>query len=328
MSLSKSAAVPANPETNDQAYLCPVNVGGTTLNLDFDTGSSDLWVYSTLQASSQTSGHNVYSPSRSSQLLNGYSWAITYADGSGASGEVYADKVAVGAVTATRQAVEAATSVSAQFAQDTNNDGLLGLAFSNINTVTPQKQLTFFDSVKSHLSAPLFTARLRHGQAGTYDFGYIDQSKYSGSITYVPVDNSQGFWGFSAGGYAVGNVQGNAIGPAIADTGTTLLLVPDQVVSDYYSQTQSGQSNSGAGGYTVDCNESLPDFVVQIGNGQFTVPGSYINYAPAGDGTCFGGIQSNSGVGLSIFGDIFLKAQFVVFDESQGSPRLGFATGA
>ena len=34
--------VPANPEQYDQAYLEPVSVGGQTLNLDFDTGSSDL----------------------------------------------------------------------------------------------------------------------------------------------------------------------------------------------------------------------------------------------------------------------------------------------
>lgn len=55
-SLSKyGAAVPASvkaaadrgsatttPEANDMEYLTPVNVGGTTLNLDFDTGSADL----------------------------------------------------------------------------------------------------------------------------------------------------------------------------------------------------------------------------------------------------------------------------------------------
>ena len=34
--------VTANPEQYDQAYLEAVSVGGQTLNLDFDTGSSDL----------------------------------------------------------------------------------------------------------------------------------------------------------------------------------------------------------------------------------------------------------------------------------------------
>lgn len=30
------------PEANDIAYLTPVNIGGSTLNLDIDTGSADL----------------------------------------------------------------------------------------------------------------------------------------------------------------------------------------------------------------------------------------------------------------------------------------------
>lgn len=40
---SASGSVSANPSDQyDSSYLSPVNVGGTTLNLDFDTGSSDL----------------------------------------------------------------------------------------------------------------------------------------------------------------------------------------------------------------------------------------------------------------------------------------------
>ncbi|KXT17299.1 hypothetical protein AC579_526 [Pseudocercospora musae] len=326
---SQSGSVAANPEQFDQSYLCPVTVGGKTLNLDFDTGSADLWVFSTLMPSSEQSGHAVYNPSTSGKKLNGYTWNITYGDGSGASGTVYADKVVVGGVTATTQAVEAATSVSSQFTQDTDNDGLLGLAFSSINTVQPQQQNTFFDTVKSSLAKQLFTADLKKGQAGSYDFGYIDSSKYTGSIVYTSVDNSQGFWGFTAGGYSVGsgNATSGSIGSAIADTGTTLLYLPSKVVSAYYAKVSGAKYNSQQGGYTAPCNQNWPAFNVAIGGKTFVVPGSYINYAPIDNSgtTCFGGIQANTGIGFTIFGDIFLKSVFVVFDETTGSPRLGFA---
>lgn len=151
--------------------------------------------------SSESSGHKLYNPS-SAQQLNGETWKISYGDGSGASGDVYSDTVTVGGVTVTSQAVEAAQSVSAQFEQDTQNDGLLGLAFSSINTVTPDQQTTFFQSAINQgvLSQNVFAADLKKGQPGSYDFGYIDSSKYTGSITYTGVDNSQGFWGFTSSG--------------------------------------------------------------------------------------------------------------------------------
>jgi Eukaryotic aspartyl protease len=39
---------------------------------------------------------------------------------------------------------------------------------------------------------------------GTYDFGTIDSSKYTGSITYTNVNTANGFWEFTGSGYAVG----------------------------------------------------------------------------------------------------------------------------
>lgn len=111
---------------------------------------------------------------------------------------------------------------------------------------------------------------------------------------------------------------------AIADTGTSLLLIQDDVVSAYYAQV-SGSSNSQTdGGYIFPCSATLPDLTVSIGGYNAVVPGSFVNYAPASaSGSCFGGIQSAGNQGFAIFGDIFLKSQFVVFDNSV--PQLGFA---
>lgn len=305
------------------------------------------WVYSALQPSSQRSGHAVY-PAPSTKKISGETWSISYGDGSGASGTVYADTVIVGmseiyastgkansnestgGVTATSQAVEAATSVSAQFQQDVDNDGLLGLAFSSINTVRPTPAKTFFDNVKASLASPLFAVTLKYHAPGTYDFGYIDSSKYTGTITYVNVNTANGFWEFTASGYAVGSGSTTTTSiDGIADTGTTLLYLPTAVVRAYYAKV-SGSSNSNTyGGYVFPCSTTLPSFTAIIGGTKHTVPGTYINYAPVstGSSTCFGGIQPNTGIGFSIFGDIFLKSQYVVFSGAS-TPQLGFAQQA
>ncbi|KAI9753438.1 MAG: CDP-diacylglycerol-inositol 3-phosphatidyltransferase [Chaenotheca gracillima] len=321
-------SVTATPSEYDEEYTCPVQIGtpAQTLELDFDTGSSDLWVFSTELSTTSQRGHHVFNPAKSSTFkkLTGYTWSISYGDGSGASGDVGTDVVKVGATSVTTQAVELAKTVSAQFTSDTTNDGLLGLAMSSINTVRPTPQKTFFDNAKSGLQSPLFTADLKHQAPGSYDFGFIDSSKYTGSISYTPVNTANGFWEFTSNGYAVGTAAFKSLSiDSIADTGTTLLLLPASVVTAYYAKVSGAQNSASAGGYTFPCSATLPSFTFGVGTYRGVIPGSIINYAPLDSTgrTCFGGIQSNAGIGFSIFGDIMFKAQFVIFDG--GNTRLG-----
>ncbi|KAK3393915.1 aspartic peptidase domain-containing protein [Podospora didyma] len=321
------------PESDDVEYLTSVSIGTPpqVLNMNFDTGSSDLWVFSTELPADEVNGQTLYDPSKSStaQKLQGETWSITYGDGSTCGGDVYTDQVTVGSLTVKTQAVECADHVSKEFTEDTQNSGLFGLGFDNINTVMPDRQNTFFTNAKSGLDQPLFTADLKAGAPGTYSFGFIDKNAYVGKITYLPVDTSQGFWEFTSPGYLIasGKVQRVAL-QGIADTGTTLLLLPDQVVSDYYSSVSGAQYESSQAGYTFPCSQSssLPDFTFVLNSSSaITVPGKYMTYAPTDSSgqTCFGSMQRNTGVGFSIFGDIAIKSAFVVFDG--GNTRIGWA---
>ncbi|KAF3491043.1 aspartic endopeptidase (AP1) [Arthroderma uncinatum] len=331
-------SVPTTPTPSDEQYVTQVTVGQGKLNLDLDTGSGDLWVFSTETPQSQSQGHNLYQPSSSAKRLDGYSWEISYGDMSSAGGDVFLDTVSVGDVTASSQAVESAQKVSDQFAKDKATDGLMGLSFSVLNTVQPKPQTTFLDTVLSQLEKPLFTCTLKHGMPGSYDFGYIDDAKHTGDIAYTQVDNSNGWWGFTADSYSVGGSNGTFNGisrrrasggsiSGIADTGTTLMLLSDDVVSDYYGQVQGAQNSQQQGGWIFPCSAQLPDFTLSISGYNAVVPGEYMNYQSLDGTNCFGGLQSNGGAGVpNIFGDVFLKSQFVVWD-TQG-PQIGFAPQA
>ena len=462
-------SVSTTPEQYDTEYLANIQIGTPpqTLPMDFDTGSSDLWVFSSETSSQSVSGQAIYSPGKSStsSKMDGSSWKISYGDGSSSSGNVYKDLVTIGNLSVQSQAVETATQVSSEFTADSAMSGLVGLAFSSINTVSPKAQNTFFDNAMPKLSQPVFTADLKHDAEGSYNFGYIDSAAFTGEMFYVDLFNSSadysGFWSFQSTGYAVGDgsatsssgtgstgtgstgtgstgstgsgtgtSSGSSSSPTggfggfggdgssssglggdsgfgdlgdlfdtlsqetpasssdsssvwvgwfnklvrrdnkaqqqprpapaarsapptrqhapitaggstkravsltsasitgIADTGTTLLMLPEAVVTAYYSQVDGAQDSEQEGGYVFSCDATLPDFTFAVGDGQITVPGKFINWAPVdtSNQTCYGGLQSDADIGISIFGDIALKAAFVVFDG--GNKRLGWAAKA
>ncbi|KAG6262707.1 hypothetical protein E4U49_002914 [Claviceps purpurea] len=337
-----SASVPAVPDPNDIEYLSPVTIGGQTLHLDFDTGSSDLWVFTTHLDSATTAKHCVYnaSASRTFKPLPGASFRIAYGDGSSAQGIVGTDIVDVGGASFATQAIELATSVSQQFVNDQVSDGLLGLAFSQINSVQPQKQTTFLDNIKATLAEPVLTADLRKGAPGTYTFGRIDSSRYRGPLTWIPVNTTRGFWQFESERFAVGahvdglgdrtslafNLSTSGV-QAIADTGTTLILADEKVVKGYYAQVRGARNDTQMGGFTFPCQAELPDLELDVGGVYMAaISGRDVNFATVGNGTCFGGVQTTPPGQLAVYGDIFFKSQFVVFHA--GNNSLGMAPHA
>lgn len=190
---------------------------------------------------------------------------------------------------------------------------------------TPQK--TFFDNVMGDLDMPVFTADLDPDGTGVYEFGKIDATKFQGEMAWIPVNASSGFWQFASTKFAVGDqvMDNPTASDAIADTGTSLLLVDQAVAEAYYSQVQGAQNNAQVGGFIYPCDAQLPDMSVAIGDTYMAkIPGNQITFAAVDQAntTCFGGVQGNQGAGLQIFGDTMFKAQFVAFNG--GNQSLGF----
>ena len=150
--------------------------------------------------------------------------------------------------------------------------------------VTPQQQKTLFDNVKPQLALPLFTADLKHQANGSYEFGAIDASKYSGTLAYVPVDSSSFYWGVQITGYSAGG-DGTGLTPttltSIVDTGTTEILLPKSLVKEYWNKVPSADYNHMLEAYVFDCTEQLPSFYVGFPGYTANVNADLINQGPA-----------------------------------------------
>ena len=253
------------------------------------TALCNRWVFNTQLPSSSQAGHTIYDPSKSSTAssLAGATFNISYGDGSFAVGPVGTDTVDIGGATVTSQAIGLPTLVSSSFIADTASNGLVGLGFSKLNTIKPQQQKTFFDNVAPHLSQPVFTANLKHGTVGGYEFGAIDSTQFSGQLTTIPINARNGFWEFTSTQIAIGNGPAQTVtggsGIAIADTGTSLMIVDPSIVSTYWSQVAGAVNSAQTGGVIFPCSSALPDLSVAVGsNYMATISGSLLNFAQAG----------------------------------------------
>lgn len=332
-SATQTGDVPATDVQQDSEYICPVAIGtpAQTLNLDFDTGSADLWVWSTQLPADTTSqygaDHTIFDPTKSSTFNNTsqYTWKISYGDGSSASGTVGTDVVDLGGVKVTNQAVELANNLSTEF-QSGAGDGLLGLAWSSINTVSPHSVQTVVSNMILQNDIPkgaeLFTAHLSTYKDSSdnsfYTFGYIDQDVLKSAnatadqIAYTAIDNSQGFWQFTSTSAKVNDqtiaLPGNT---AIADTGTTLALVSDDVCEAIYKAIPGAKYDDQQQGWvfpTSTSTDSFPTVQFAVGDNLFTVNKEDLGYADVGDGNTYGGVQSRGSMTFDILGDTFLKA--------------------
>ncbi|KAK6343840.1 Type I transmembrane sorting receptor [Orbilia brochopaga] len=293
-----SAAVPVG---QDIMYLAPVYIGNQKFNLNFDTGSSDLWVFSnklpkSLQTQRKKLGGTLYTPAANIKPVKGFTWGSSYVDGSTASGVVVVDKVKIGGITVAKQAVGMTSKVSRNL-EYFNGDGILGLAFSILNSVAPTKQKTWFENALPQLKAKVFTANLNRLAVGSYDWGYINP-KYSKRIGWAKLRTSSGWWhvdaagGIKVNGKSATDRRSYNLG-AVLDTGSSLLLLPDPLVKLYYAKVPKARYIPEAGAWVYPCtSDSLQSF-------------------------------GNPSALPFIYGDVFFKANFGVFDF--GNRRFGFS---
>lgn len=173
-------------------------------------------------------------------------------------------------------------------------------------------------------SSQLFTSafyseRDENSPESFYTFGYIDTdlvSKSGQEISWTNIDSSQGFWQFPS---TSASVNGKPIklsnNTAIADTGTTLALVSDEVCEALYKAIPGATYDSTQQGYVFPTSvkaEDMPEFKVAIGDKEFLIQAEDLAFAPAGNGNWYGGVQSRGDMSFDILGDTFLKSVYAV----------------
>ncbi|PVI02909.1 aspartic proteinase precursor [Periconia macrospinosa] len=343
----KHGEVKASDHLFDLLYLCPVQIGTPpqVMNLNFDTGSSDLWVWSTqLDPITQARGspkHNIFDPRSSSTFKQTSSrWRIRYGDGSTASGTVGTDNLTLGGLTVEHQAIELARKLSEDFI-NIPGDGLLGLAFGKINTVKPKPVATPVENMMTQddiaEGEELFTCYLgswrdtneRDKDESFYTFGYVDQDvlKRCGvdKPHYVPVDTANGFWQFSSSSATVdGEFFDRPGNTAIADTGTTLALVEDRLCEAIYKKIPGARFDERRQGWVFPVGlkpDRLPRVTLAVGDVQFEIQKEDLGFTGINEDEQYGGIQSRGNAKFDILGDTWLKGVYAIFD--QGKQRFG-----
>jgi aspergillopepsin I len=103
------------------------------------------------------------------------------------------------------------------------------------------------------------------------------------------------------------------------------MFLPVHIVREFYQQVDGAEDSSEFGGWIVACSTPLPSFTAIISGYRAVVGGDLIKLGPLSPTStyCLGGIQNNMNNNVSIFGDVFLRSQYVVFDAR--GPSLGFA---
>jgi hypothetical protein len=183
----------------------------------------------------------------------------------------------------------------------------------------------FWYRIGADLALPyLFTVDIYQTQNGTFDFGYIDPEKYSGEISYVPMDTSETNWNFNMTGFAIGDGKPENVTEftGVVDTGGPNIGLPSSIVGPYF---KSFGGNSSGTIYTYPCSAyPPPNLTLYLATGdKMVLNGSLLVTPPTGSSKiCNGRVDDSVQTAYNI-GASMLDQKFVVFDHANS--RIGFA---
>lgn len=283
-------------------YLVSYELGtpGQSFTSALDTGSSDLWVYSSKVPLAE---YKYDSGSSSTSKYISSDFDIEYVDGSGASGDYFTDKVNWGGVT-----------FDLQFAVTDNfesgiQDTVFGVGFKYNEATTDgaiYDNLPYALKDQGIISSALYSLYLDdvNADTGTFLLGAVDDSRYEGDLAKIPFTSDFSFnVDFSVNGQSSNGVL---------DSGTSFTYLEDSLVASLAQQFDATYDFF-QGLYFINGDTKGVDVSFDFSGKTITVPASELIVEDAGQ-TVFGIAPYSGSEFQVILGDTFLRSAYVVYD--------------
>lgn len=317
------------PLRNYETVMYVGTIGLGTPPQDFrvvmDTGSSDLWVFSSrVKPSRKHRFLNYYDHSKSSTFVaNDTEWSIQYGLGH-CSGVLSTDVISLGDLTSlSKQYFAEVFDFSDNFVYKSEPmDGIMGLAFQSIanDNEPPVFQTLLSDDLIENATIQFKLAANSKEKGSEMILGSIEMTEDE-YIFYAPVFEYQGYWKISLDGvmienklFACGNGKLNKFTgcPVLLDTGTSFLGIPPVLFHDFVDTVTKRRSDCFEKNDAILCSNSgsarFPNIGFKIGGQYFVLkPSDYffdnqLSFFPSPEPDLF------------ILGDTFIKTYDTVFD--------------
>jgi hypothetical protein len=346
--INQNVSAMANGEFNEKLnnfantqYYGEISIGtpGQCFQVVFDTGSSIAWVPGEHCESAGCRAHKKFECEKSSTCKPTESaMKLVYGTGQMA-GRMDYDKFCFGCSDNTlclesQAFLESVQEPGPTFAM-AKFDGLVGMGYDALaekGMTTPFSQLMKSDKCPEKVFAFYMKKEVKQEDqnGGEMTLCGIDSNHYTGDLLYVPVTR-KAYWQFTVDSISLNAEKYSKNFEAIADTGTSLITGPSEVV-DRLNKEAGAYKNPMNGQWMVDCKniKNMPTITFKIAGKDFALtPEQYVvkvKPVPTLDvELClsgFVGMDMPQGP-MWILGDVFISQYYTVFD--QGQDRIGFA---
>jgi hypothetical protein len=242
----------------DIAYFGELSFGGSRFDIQFDTGSADLWVIDDACLSPACEDKNRYNPEEDGDFVDlNEKFNAEYLKGkvTGTQGTtiVQIEDLSI------KQKFGLAETLTDDFQRD-EFDGMMGMAF---NVASENDQITLisnlFNDANNHFDAKQYSFKLGRdadNTEGELTIGGTNPERFTGQLTWTHLsDNNNGLWIIPLDDCLV-NGQALNLGGRVAniDTGTTLIVVPHADALQVYANIEHEERD---GHFFIDCDTQV-----------------------------------------------------------------------